>query len=192
MNLKKADEGTRPTSGKVREAVMNSIQMRLAQARFLDAYAGSGGVGIDALSRGAESATFIEVGKEALACLRQNIKEVERRAGNVGKKIGIRIEARSVKDVLPKEKDQAYDLLWFDPPYANLPTDWQAFEKELSRIASEDAMLIVESDEAGASYLAGWADGDRAEWDLVNQKVYGIIHVNYFKRKEFDETRGNV
>ena len=184
MSLESANEGTRPTSGKVRAAVMNSLQMRLSGARVLDAFAGSGAVGIEALSRGADSATFIESGGAALAALRINLKEVERRAQKLGKGLVMRIEKISVGKALPLQKDKSFDVLWFDPPYANLKSEWCHWAKELGRIAADDALLVVESDEASALYLEGWAK--ESAWELRKQKSYGIIHVSFFERKDDD------
>lgn len=182
MSLQSANEGTRPTAGKVRAAVMNSLQMRLPGATILDAFAGSGAVGIEAVSRGADGATFIESGKEALAALRVNLKEVERRAKNVGKNPVLRLESSAVAKVLPLLKDQSFDILWFDPPYALLPQQWPLWAKEIDRLARDGAILIVEADEAGAKALEAWAR--ESAWELRKQKSYGIIHVSFFERKE--------
>lgn len=182
MSLQSAIEGTRPTSGKVRAAVLNALQMRLTGARVLDAFAGSGAVGIEALSRGASSATFIESGREALAALRINLKEVERRAEKLGKTLSIRIERISVGKALPLQKDRSFDVLWFDPPYAALSSEWPIWAKELTRMAADDALLVVESDEGGARYLETWAKD--SAWELQKQKSYGIIHVSFFERRD--------
>ncbi|RZA17129.1 MAG: hypothetical protein EOP10_23305 [Proteobacteria bacterium] len=181
MSLQSANEGTRPTSGKVRAAVLNSIQMRLTGAKMLDAFAGSGAIGIEALSRGAEQVTFVESGKEALVALRVNLKEVDRRAQKLSLRPVIRIESVSVAKALPLQKDGSFDLLWFDPPYALLANEWPVWAKEIDRIATAEALVIVESDEAGAEFLKTWSED--SAWELQKQKSYGIIHVSYFERK---------
>ncbi len=181
MSLQSANEGTRPTSGKVRAAVLNSIQMRLTGAKMLDAFAGSGAVGIEALSRGAEQVTFVESGREALIALRVNLKEVDRRAQKLSLRPVIRIESVSVAKALPLQKDESFDLLWFDPPYAVLANEWPIWAKEIDRIATAEALVIVESDEAGAEFLKKWSED--SAWELQKQKSYGIIHVSYFERK---------
>ncbi len=181
MSLKSASEGTRPTSGKVRAAVMNSIQLRLADARVLDGFSGSGAVGIEAVSRGAKSATFIESGKEALGFLRANLAEVDRRAKNAKKDLVLRLESQAMSKTLPLLKDKSFDLLWFDPPYAILSQEWAAIAKELDRLADDDALVIVESDEAGAKFLEDWQKS--SPWELQKQKSYGIIHVSFFERR---------
>ncbi len=108
-------EGTRPTADRVREALMSSLEsMRggLEGAVVLDAFAGSGALGLEALSRGAAQACFFERDRDASHAL----------AGNVSK-LGLdRTRARIVRsDVLknpPLAGHPVYDLVFFDPPYA--------------------------------------------------------------------------
>ena len=68
---------TRPTSDKVKEALFSIIQFELAGAHFLDLFAGSGQMGIEALSRGAERAVFVDMGRKPAECIRQNLKALE-------------------------------------------------------------------------------------------------------------------
>jgi 16S rRNA (guanine(966)-N(2))-methyltransferase RsmD len=182
MSLKKANEGTRPTSGKVRAAVLNALQMRLAGARMLDAFAGSGAVGIEALSRGAAQVTFVESDPEALAALSMNLKEVDRRAKQLGLMPVIRLERLTVAKALGLQNSRSFDLLWFDPPYASLPHEWRLWSHELDRIATAEALMLVESDEAGAAYLKNWSE--TSAWELQKQRSYGIIHVSSFRKKD--------
>lgn len=67
---------TRPTASRLRESIFNILQNEIENASFLDIFAGSGAIGIEALSRGAKDATFIEHNKEALSCLEKNLKEM--------------------------------------------------------------------------------------------------------------------
>ncbi len=103
---------TRPTRDRVREAWMNMVQPVLADARVLDLFAGSGGLGLEALSRGARSATFVERSGPALRTLRANIAKLD--AGAMtdvvrGDAIGFaeRLEAG------------AFDIVLADPPYGS-------------------------------------------------------------------------
>ena len=65
---------TRPTTDRIKETLFNMLQPYLPDARFLDLFAGSGAIGIEALSRGAERAWFVEQNKAAADCIRQNLK----------------------------------------------------------------------------------------------------------------------
>jgi len=104
---------TRPTSDRLRETLFNVLAPRIEGARFLDLYAGSGAVGIEALSRGAEQAVFVERAPEALKVLRGNLEKL-------GIREGFRVEAGSVVGYLKKigvKTERGFDLVFLDPPY---------------------------------------------------------------------------
>jgi 16S rRNA (guanine966-N2)-methyltransferase len=104
-------KGTRPTSDRVREALFSAVEsaVDLDGARVLDLYAGSGALGLEALSRGAASAMFVESAPGALAVLRKNVATV----GLPGV-----VRAGKVAAVLAGGSPEPYDLVLADPPYA--------------------------------------------------------------------------
>jgi 16S rRNA (guanine966-N2)-methyltransferase len=105
--------GTRPTSDRLRETLFNVLAPRIQGAAFLDLYAGSGAVGIEALSRGAASVAFVERVPAALAALRANL-------ARLGISEGFRIHSGSVGGWLrrsEKGSSQTFDLVFLDPPY---------------------------------------------------------------------------
>jgi 16S rRNA (guanine966-N2)-methyltransferase len=104
--------GTRPTSERVREALFSAVQaaLDLDGARVLDLYAGSGALGLEALSRGAALATFVESERGAIAVLEKNIAAVGLP--------GAEIRRGKVEAVLGSLPSQPYDLVLADPPYA--------------------------------------------------------------------------
>ena len=102
-------EGLRPTSDKLRETLFNILAPRLEGARVVDAYAGTGAVGVEALSRGAAHVTFIEKDRRAAALIEENLAVC-------GVTAGYTIEVGDVKAVLGRMAGPA-DLIWLDPPY---------------------------------------------------------------------------
>lgn len=145
----KSPEGTntRPTSAKAREAVMNILQNEISQGIFIDFFAGSGAMGIDALSRGATGAVFIENSNAALKALRVNIKEAERRAQNSGDIFTnihiLPIDASKAISNLEKFNKQV-SVIWADPPY-DLTVNW--IEKQIPAIAEimgNESILAIE------------------------------------------------
>ena len=122
-------QGTRPTSSKTRAAALNSLQTRLAGARFCDLFAGSGAVGIEAVSRGATSCEFIESAPQALAALNRNLLECERRSLAQGASPPVfRVSPGDIRKFLVAARDTAskqlnirndhrFDIIWADPPY---------------------------------------------------------------------------
>lgn len=103
---------TRPTSDRAREALFSSLDARLEWkgARVLDLYAGSGAVGLEALSRGAASVTLVESSGRAAAVIRRNIAELALR--------GAELITDRVERLVARRAPQSYDLLFADPPYA--------------------------------------------------------------------------
>lgn len=109
-----AGSGTRPTSDKVREAIfaiLDRLHGPLAGARVLDLFAGSGALGMEALSRGAGHATFVDAGKAALAAIRGNLADL----GVVDRATVVGADALAF---LARPPQAAWDLILIDPPYA--------------------------------------------------------------------------
>lgn len=131
--------GTRPTSERAREALFNSLRSLcdLAGARVLDLFAGSGAVGLEALSRGAAAATFVESDRRAADVLRRNIDTVGLP--------GAVLLRRPVAAVLAERPEQPVDLVFADPPYALADDQLAAL---LGRLAvgwlAADAVVVVE------------------------------------------------
>ena len=101
---------TRPTSEKLRQAVFNICQHHIEDADFLDLYAGSGAMGIEALSRGARSATLIEKNRSAANTIRENINDLDLSPLAT-------LYTADVLISLPKLKGQTFHLIYVDPPY---------------------------------------------------------------------------
>lgn len=103
---------TRPTSDRLRETLFNVLQPRIEGSRFVDLYAGSGAVGIEAISRGAEFVWFAEKEKPAVRAIRDNLAALK-----IGS--GYALEDRGVGKLLESllEKGRAVDLVYLDPPY---------------------------------------------------------------------------
>ena len=108
-----AGMATRPTSDRLRETLFNIIGPRVRDARFLDLCAGSGAVGIEALSRGAREAVFIEQSRRACAIIQANLD-------SLGINEGVSVINRDVRAALRQLTAEAatFDLVFFDPPYA--------------------------------------------------------------------------
>ncbi|MCR5590184.1 MAG: 16S rRNA (guanine(966)-N(2))-methyltransferase RsmD [Lachnospiraceae bacterium] len=132
---------TRPTRDKVKETLFNILAPELYDASFLDLFAGSGGIGIEALSRGAKSCTFIEKDKEAVNCIKKNLETTH----FTDKSLVLAHDVlTSLYNLHPLE---CYDIIFMDPPYDS------GFEKQvlsiLTRldIINEDTLIIIEAAE---------------------------------------------
>ncbi|MBI5410479.1 MAG: 16S rRNA (guanine(966)-N(2))-methyltransferase RsmD [Nitrospirae bacterium] len=110
--MRPAGPGLRPTSDRVREALFSILSPRTVGARFLDLYAGTGAIGIEALSRGAQQSTFVESHPASLLVLRENLSRCGLTASS---------EIRSCPASLflkrSAREDAPYDIVFADPPY---------------------------------------------------------------------------
>ncbi len=106
-------DATRPTLAVRRQAVFNILQNEIEEADFLDLYAGSGSMGLEALSRGAKTATFIETDRKAISCIKENMKllEVESVCTLISYDVILALKKWIKSGV-------SFDIIYADPPYA--------------------------------------------------------------------------
>ena len=129
---------TRPTADRVREAAFNLVGP-LEGARVLDLYAGSGAMGLEALSRGAAGATFVETDRAAVAAIRRNVAKL----GLPGAEIAEQDVARRV--AADAAAGKVYDLVLIDPPYDMLERALTRLAPSLPAVLAPDALVVVES-----------------------------------------------
>jgi len=127
---------TRPTADRVREALFSALG-DLSDMTVLDLFAGSGALGIEALSRGAREATFVERARPALAALRSNLDTLEVRA---------EVHAGDARAFVRNAANagRTYDLVFLDPPYRD--AERLARELEPARVLAPGGRLVTESD----------------------------------------------
>jgi len=130
----------RPTTDRIKETLFNMISNEVPGSRFLDLFAGSGSIGIEALSRGAEHAVFVDKNRAAIQCIRKNLDHVRMSADASV----LQMDVTAAIAQLEQKKEQ-FDVVFMDPPYDCL------LEKDvLARLAdsdlvSEDTLIIVEA-----------------------------------------------
>lgn len=128
--------GTRPVTDRVKEAVFSSLARRVMGARVLDLYAGAGSFGIEAISRGASSAVFVETGTRALGALRRNLAA-----------LGIDPDraqvVREPVEAYVAEGVEPVDLVFCDPPWELRSTDLAAVLDAVAQSLSEVGVVVV-------------------------------------------------
>ena len=136
----KTPEGmdTRPTTDRIKETLFNMLQPYLPGAVFIDLYSGSGGIGIEALSRGARHAYFVENNRNALACITDNLqvtKFVERAT----------VLKQDALSALQSIHEKEVDVIFMDPPYG------RGYEKETLQVlgnmpyVTEQTLIVIEA-----------------------------------------------
>ena len=135
-------DNTRPTLDRVKEALFNIIQFEVKDAVVLDLFAGTGALGIEALSRGAKEAVFCDKVPDAIKVIKQNIINTN----NLDKATIINKEYQEVLDNLSKQ-NKKFDIVFLDPPYkTNLAIE--SLQKIImSDLLTEDGTIIIETDD---------------------------------------------
>lgn len=158
--------GIRPSEGKVKEALFSIWTDRLEGATFLDLFAGSGAVGLEAVSRGALSATFIEAHRGAATILKRNMKHLPDASWN------LRIE--SVELALPAlaAAGARFDLIFLDPPYS------RALDEELMTAC---AVVLADSGRIAAEHDARAKPGrEVAAMIRIETRRYGESALSFY------------
>jgi 16S rRNA (guanine966-N2)-methyltransferase len=130
---------TRPTSDRVREALFSILAARVPDARVLDLFAGSGALGIEALSRGAQTATFVDDAPAAIRAIAANLEALDARA---------EVRRADVLRFLASARGGAaqYDLVFLDPPYRDAERLAPALSEALPAVLAPGAVAVAESD----------------------------------------------
>ena len=128
-------KGLRPTSDKLRETLFNMLAARVAGARVLDAYAGTGAVGIEALSRGAAHVTFVDSDRRATALIDANL-------GRLGVRDRYAIIRAGLADAARQLRDRRFDIIFLDPPYG--PTTLADALSLAAPLTTLDTLVVVE------------------------------------------------
>jgi 16S rRNA (guanine966-N2)-methyltransferase len=161
-------QGTRPTSDRVRESLFGALSSMdaIADARVLDLYAGSGALGLEALSRGARSTVLVEKGRAAAAVVRRNAAAVAKALG--GDAAGrTSVQESSVHGYLGRAAGP-FDLVFTDPPYDLSDADMTADLMALAPLLSPDAVVVIERAKRSTP-----PDLAAAGLSLLREKVYG-------------------
>lgn len=152
---------TRPTTDRIKETLFNMLQPYMADCRFLDLFAGSGAIGIEALSRGADCCVFVEQQRKAAVCIRDNLK-FTRLDGQA------RVMVMDAVSAIRKLDGEApFQCIFMDPPYRkNLELDVLRALQGTSLI-DEDTLIIVE-----ASLDTTWEQVETMGYQIVKEKRY--------------------
>jgi len=166
--------GTRPTSDRAREALFSSLDalVDIDGARVLDLYAGTGGVGLEALSRGASWATFVESDRAVCELLRTNIRTVGIDKADVQRR-------QAASYLVGAGVDEPFDFVFADPPYAVSDTAVAALLLELGdpRWLAPGGIVVIERSARGAEPT--WPD----VMEPISHKRYGEGVLWYGRRR---------
>ncbi|MCM1189078.1 MAG: 16S rRNA (guanine(966)-N(2))-methyltransferase RsmD [bacterium] len=169
---------TRPTTDRIKETLFNMLQADIPNAVFLDLFSGSGGIGIEALSRGAQKAYFVDSSSEAVNCIRQNLSFTKLQDRAI-------VLKQDVCGALHSVREPEADVIFLDPPYD------LGYEKDVLKLLSgmpyvtRDTLIVTEASlDTEFSYLG--AIGFR----IVKDKRYKTNKHVFIRREEPYEESG--
>ena len=189
IQLEVPKRGVRPTMDRVKAAIFSSLADKVVGARVLDLFAGSGALGIEALSRGAASSLFVDSDRQAITAIERNLKK----AKTEGK-----AKQQDVFDFLDRQSSSdradslgSFDLIFADPPYEAMDsgekfTDKLLADESLVGLLAEDGIFILEKRPEEKV-------PDMPLLNLIRQKTYGTTEVLFLVRAVMPpDTQSNV
>ena len=169
LPLRAPSARVRPTMDRVRGAIFSSLGDVVPGARVLDLFAGSGAMGIEALSRGAVSAIFVEADPRCAACIRENLRRARLEAS---------VQVMDALKFLDLRSEDIFDLIFADPPYAKSSTS-RNFAAELLRLPSLPGALSPKGTLV-LERLAGSPEPERIPLSLIRVRRYGESEIAYY------------
>jgi 16S rRNA (guanine966-N2)-methyltransferase len=156
---------TRPTQDKVRESLFNILRFDVANARVLDLFAGSGALALEAVSRGARSATAVDCARAAVACIRRNV-EAARAQDRVRV---LPMDYRRAIEHLAAQ-GETFDLVFLDPPYRMENTGEIAAQLHRRGLLSPDCLVVIE-------HGLGVTPALDAAFEKTDERTYGQTQI---------------
>ena len=163
---------TRPTSDQIKETLFNMLQSKVGGSYFLDLFAGSGQMGLEALSRGAEYAVFVDNHRKAVKCIEENIRftKFDEQARLIASDV--------IAALYTLEGKYQFDIIFMDPPYNKELEKSVLTYLSTSSIVNEDTMIIVEaSEQTQFDYV------DELGFEITKHKKYKTNAHIFLRRK---------
>ena len=161
---------TRPTLDRVKESIFNIIQNEIDGAKVLDLFAGSGAIGLEFLSRGAKEAVLCDKSKDSIEVIRKNINKIHMEEKT-------KVFNTDFETCLEKIKNQQFDIIYLDPPYAT-----NYIVKSLKKIIefgiiTKDSTIIIETDDEKRILK----EIENLEIEIVDKRKYGRATIIFLK-----------
>lgn len=166
-----AGENTRPTQDKIKEAIFSSLGAYFHGGKMLDLFAGSGSMGLEALSRGMDKIYLNDHQRSAIKVIQSNIEILKAEKECV-------VSCLDYMSMLKKVREDKFDLIFLDPPYANKVLEECLYFIEENDMLEVEGYLILESSNEDIF------KENYHSFTKVKEKVYGITRITYY-RKEF-------
>ncbi len=168
-------ENTRPTLDRVKESVFNIIQGEIEGKKVLDLFSGSGAIGLEFISRGAEKAVLCDKSKEAVDIIKKNIEKTRTQDK-------VQVFNTDFENCLEKIKNEQFDIIYLDPPYA---TDYiaRALAKLLQlNIIKKESLIIIETDDEQRIEK----EIENLDIEIIDKRKYGRAAIIFLSQKHLN------
>jgi len=159
--------GVRPTKAITRQAIFNVLGEAVKCARVLDLFAGGGALGIEAISRGAVAAVFVESSDRVVKYLRENLRGLDM----------VEVVRGNVFAVLPRLKEKEFDIVFADPPYSRGLAERTVVAVARYNIVRITGWLVIEHSKDDTPVTP-------AGWEKMKEKAYGESMITFFRRQK--------
>lgn len=168
-----AIEGLRPTPDRVRETLFNWLQTYTPGSSCLDLFCGSGALGLEALSRGAQHVTFVDQAPEVVNQLKSNLQLLKAQNAEV-----IAASAMTWLEQRATDEEARYDLVFLDPPFRKALIEKVAVLLESRNLLRDGAIIYIETE-------AEWVPQEiPLHWELLREKAAGQVVSRLFRRNQ--------
>ena len=157
--------GVRPTSDMTRESLFNILQTKIIGSSFLDLFAGTGAMGIEALSRGAENVVINDFSRDAISLIKKNLEKLK-----IDK--GIKVLSLDALTLLTTI-NQTFDIIYIDPPYAS--DIYAKVLDKVSAILNDNGIVIVECEKPLGEDFSGL--------EKYDQRKYGRAFLTFYRKR---------
>lgn len=161
---------TRPTADRVKEAIFNVLGSRIIKAKVLDLFGGTGNIGLEALSRGAESVVFVEKNTQAMEVIKTNVKS----CGFIEKVVLFKIDALRALKIL-KDKEFTFNIVYLDPPYRFTNID-KIIEELVNNFLLEPWAIVVVETSKNKDLIK-----EHKSLKFIKDKIYGDTKITYYQ-----------
>ena len=167
LNIKTInDASTRPMMSRAREGIFNSLQNDFDDSLVLDLFAGSGSLGIEALSRGASFVTFVDTSTDCKKIIDKNLSDIDQ---------NYTVLVLSVSDYITKKKKK-FDIIFYDPPYSLIVNEINSDLNTIHNLMSENSKLIIHRHKSSEQFV--YPEG----LELYKEKKYGQSNITILKK----------
>ena len=167
LNIKTInDASTRPMMSRAREGIFNSLQNDFDDSLVLDLFAGSGSLGIEALSRGASFVTFVDTSIDCKKIIDKNLSNIDQ---------NYTVLVLSVSDYIT-QSEKKFDIIFYDPPYSLIVNEINSDLNTIHNLMSENSKLIIHRHKSSVQFV--YPEG----LELYKEKKYGQSNITILKK----------